>query len=181
MLLAFIGFEIGLSMSGGQIWALIIFIGVMGLLFYFLLQTGKRGSTMEAAKQFAADFWKKNYGEELSREDAMGVKGCFGNEATFYGFKLKRQGGPKAGQFVVINVERTPGGFDIAKFSDKPTPDEIEDPFKILDGFLFRTPVATAEPMPKYLANQLPYRTPQISVNVGQEKKQDEFKKMGGS
>ena len=180
MLLAFVGFEIGLSMSGNQVLAILFFLIVMAVLFYFLLQKGKKGTEMEAATEAAVNYWKRTYGEELSRDGSLKLKTCF-KDGVFYGFRLRRLTGPKSGQFACIVVEKNPSGFNVAKDSDQPTPEELADPFKLLDGFLFRTPVPiSGETLTKNLANQFPYRNPQISVNVGQEKKEDEFKKMGG-
>lgn len=176
LLLAFIGFEVGISMSGNQMWAIILFILVMGVLFYFLLQKGKHSTVMEAAKKFAVDYWYRETKEELSRDEEQGFEGYFDRETPLFGFSFKKISGSRP---VVIIVKKTAAGFDIAKYKEKPTSEEVADPFRIFEGVMFRSPVPT-DLMPKYFANQLPYRNPQVSVSVGQEKKEDEFKKMGG-
>lgn len=169
-------------MSGNQIWAIMIFIAVMAVLFFLLMNKNKSKSVFEAAKSFGMNYWLRNYHEELSRDGSQGDEGYFDKETPLYGFSMKRKTGPKIGQYAVFIVKKTTNGFDITKDKETPTPDEIADPFRIHEGFLFRSPVPI-EPMPKYLANMtnMPYKNSQVSVNIGPEKKPDEFKKMGGN
>ena len=168
-----------MSVSSGQIWSIVIFVGLVGAMIFFLMNKNRKGTEMEAATDAAVQYWKRTYREDLSREDSLKLKGCF-VQGVFYAFKLKRKSGPKASRFCIIIVEKTPTGFNIVKASDSPGVEEMDDPFKLLDGFIFRSPVPLAEPLLKSLANPYPTRNPQVSVNVGQPKGEDEFKKMGG-
>jgi len=167
ILFAFIGFEFGLAISGNSIPAILLILGFAAIVLWYLLRRAGRSSSMEAARTYAMQWWKRTHSEELSREESRGFVGYFGPH-KHYGFRFKRMSG-KPGQWCVIVVSASEGRLDIADFEDAPTTEQTEDPFRLLEGYLHRTPVPTKE-MPKYLDWIPPYtrrRGRGVNINIG--------------
>lgn len=170
LIAVFIGIEIGLQLAGDRLLGLLFFGLVVTGMILFFMRKGKRESTMEAARKYAMDWWRRVHDEELSREDSRGVLAYFDQSIPHYGFSFKRKGPTKAGMRACIIVRSSGGRMDIADFDDNPSPEVEMDPFKMQEGYLHRSPVPLKEPLPKYLDFMPPYGRKGrrgVNINIG--------------
>lgn len=166
----FIGYAIGLTISGNQAIALLtFFVAVALILFFMWMRHGKFQDDFVRAKEYAVKSWnEQNSNEKLTREDWEGIVPKFGQDRVYI-FKMKRASQIKAGHHAMIAVSAAERGFEILWMNDAPTPEQIKDPVKAVEMYLHATPVATKEVYPKYLDQLGPPRKKRggTTINVG--------------
>jgi len=174
-ILVIIGYGIGLTVSGNAILAALSTIAIMGLLIWLLNSQLRKVDPMEVCRKYAIEWWKRNYDEDLTKDDSLGMATYFDNITPHYGFSFKRISGERFNQHMAIVVAYNQGHCTVVKCAHAPGPEIRSDPFKMLEGYTHRSPVPIkfmGETMlPKVLDNMPAYgrrKRSGTNINIGQ-------------
>jgi hypothetical protein len=153
--LLFIGFELGLTISGYQVFALLLGLAVLGAVVWLYLRKSNPLSDIEAAEKVARQFWKRRTNEDLQKVDDSGTGNYIG-EIKHFAFRFLRLGGVRANKRVVIVIEHTGGRYAVADWDDNPDTKLWDDPFDRVQGFILRTGAPMKDPPLRYLERAIP-------------------------